>query len=285
MSDDEFQPSVSEPRDEPVTPARPGIGLRFLLLVLQIVALGLAVFLVPSGYAFQLGAYTGWAVIFGSIGLWVMLFVAKTTRGLLIFCLLAMLQAGFVALVALQFQAEDRISREVEDDANRQKQRWADGMAEFSMEPLYQMLNGERPVTLKELKKMNVLAEGGQAELLKLGSETQQWEAQAFDRISKVSHKGALEFRRGIASRQAEEDEIFITLQAIYKQDEQLTEFLIQREGHYHVTKGVFDFDSAQDSEVFRDLVANITQSNEKLSTSVQKSKEKTEQLMRPEGK
>jgi hypothetical protein len=285
MSDDELQQAVPELRDEPVVPARPSLVPRFLLLALHIVALCLALSLAPSGYAFQLGAYTGTIVIFGCIGLWVMLFVSKTTRGLLLFCLLAVVQVGFVAVVALQFQAEERIGREVEADANRQKQAWADQMAEFSLAPLYQMLNGEQPVTLEELKKTNAIAKGGEAELLKIKSESEQWEAQAFERFSKISYKGALEFRRGLESRQAEEDELLSTLQAIYLEAEQLTEFLIQREGHYHVKKGTFEFESARDSEMFNDLIANLTHSNEKLDRSLQKTKEKTEQLMQSEKK
>lgn len=281
MSEDELSIPVPELSDNPAPRKRIHARVRWLLLLLHIVVLFLAIFLAPNGYAFQLGASTGPILVFGSMGLWAVLFLAQTRRGLLSYCLLALLQVGIIASVALHYRAEDRVLREVMSDYDRQEQAWAASMNEFSMEPLYRMLNGERPVTFEELEKINALAKGGQAHLLKLRSETEQWKEQAISRVSKISARGALDVRRGMETRQAEEDDLMHALQAMYSEDEQLAEFLIQREEHYRVKDGVFEFESAKDNQTFDDRVASIAKLNEKLGTLVQNAKQKTEQLRR----
>ena len=73
--------------------------VRIALLILHIFVVFGTASLTPAGYYFQLGEYTGGAVIFGSILLWWLLFAAKTRREIVLFCSLALGQAGFVALV------------------------------------------------------------------------------------------------------------------------------------------------------------------------------------------
>ena len=86
MSDDERLSVGATPPSMNVAKKRPGIGLRILLVVLQIVGLLGALILCAAGYAFDLGATFGplvvlpWSVSWGALG------TANTMRGILIFC-------------------------------------------------------------------------------------------------------------------------------------------------------------------------------------------------------
>src|SRR3979490_1743483 len=90
--------------------------IRVALLVLHIVIVGAATSLTPGEHAFELGALTGPALLLSTIFLWVLLFCAKTRRGILLFCSLLLIQAGSVALVGLNFRAEDRVLRQVMEE-------------------------------------------------------------------------------------------------------------------------------------------------------------------------
>src|SRR6516164_1723708 len=90
--------------------------------------------------------------------------------------------------------------------------------------------------------------------LLELVSEEKQWEEQGFNRIAKVTARGARDFRRGVESRRSDEEEMLKRTQALYSEDDQLTEFLIRLYGHYrvvHEQKSAFVFDSTQDAQSF----------------------------------
>jgi hypothetical protein len=231
--------------------------------------LSVALSAIPGGYYFRLGYYFGLFMILGCMVLWTMLCFATTTRNLLIFCVLALAHAGFFAVVALRYQAEDRVLRAVAADSERQRRAWSAKVASFNMNPLYEMFGGERPVNPEELKEMNARARDGQAALLAVQSEMNQWEEQAVSRISKVSSQGAVDFRRGVESRRSEGEEVLGTIQSLFTEDEQLTQFLIQRQRHYRVARGVFEFDSAQDAQFFNDRIASITHLREKLQGQI----------------
>src|SRR6266446_4753693 len=82
--------------------------IRIALFMLHIAILVAAMSLTPPGYFFELGAFTGSILLFSSILLWWLLCSAKTRRGILLYCILALVQAGFMALVGLHFRGEDR---------------------------------------------------------------------------------------------------------------------------------------------------------------------------------
>jgi hypothetical protein len=275
---EEDQSSAGIPPSTETSSSQPGAGLRWLLLALHLAVLSLAFVSMPSDHGFQFGYYFGTIFLISTVVLWTMLYFARSTRNLLAFCLLALVQGGLIAALGLHYQAENRVLREVVADSDRQKQAWAGKMAPFSMDPLYQMLSGEEPWTLDKLKEMNAHAKGGQETLLELQVAMNGWEEQAISRISKTSSQAASDFRKGLESRKSEEDGVMKTLQALLSQDEQLTGFLIQQQGHYQVNKGVLEFDSAQDAESFNEHVGNITQLRQKLDALVQKEQEITDQ-------
>jgi hypothetical protein len=185
---------------------------------------------------------------------------------ILIFCVLVSAQAGLMVFAAIRYQTEDKVVREVVAGADQLKKQWAAKMAQYDMDPLYEMMNGSRPVTLQELNEMNAHAKGGQAALLELVSEEKQWEEQGFNRIAKVTARGARDFRRGVESRRFDEEEMLKPTQALYSEDEQLTEFLIRLYGHYRVVheKSAFVFDSNQDAQSFNELREKVTSLYEK---------------------
>jgi hypothetical protein len=67
-----------------------------------------------------------------------------------------------MVFAAIRYQAEDKVVREVVAGADELKKQWAAKMAQYDMDPLYEMMNGSRPVTLQELNEMNTRAKGGQ---------------------------------------------------------------------------------------------------------------------------
>ena len=62
--------------------------------------------------------------------------------------------------------------------------------------------------------------------------------------------------------------------QAVYSEDESLTEFLIRRQRNYRLSAGTFVFDTDQDAHWFNDKTKRITQLREQLGTLVQKEQE-----------
>jgi hypothetical protein len=281
MTEEEKQAPISIPDLDQAAakPSRPGAGIRWMLFLAQMAVMFLAFMQVPGSHAFELGYSLGWFMILSCIVLWTLLCFADTTRHLLFFCLLALGQAGFFEVIALRYQAEDRVLREVEADTERQKQVWGAQMAPYSMDALNEMLDGQRPWTLEGLNEINARAKGAQAELRQLEAESKQWEEKMVERIAKVSSQGARDFRRGADSRRAEGEEIFKTLGDLYRQDEQLTGFLIGRQGHYRVRKQSFDFDSDQDAQTFNHRIAEIRELREKLGAELQKAEETTKKL------
>ena len=156
---------------------RPGIGLRILLVVPQIVALLGALSLCAAGYAFDFRATFGPLVVLLWLVSWGALWTAHTMRGIPIFCVLVSAQAGPMAFAAIRYQAEDKLVREVVAGAEERKKQWAAKMAQYDTDLLHEMMNGSRPVALQELNEMNAPAKGGQAALRELVSAEKQRES------------------------------------------------------------------------------------------------------------
>jgi len=110
-------------------------------------------------------------------------------------------------------------------------------------------------------------------------SEEKQWEEQGFNRIAKVTARGARDFRRGVESRRSDEEEMLKQTQALYSEDDQLTEFLIRLYGHYrvvHEQKSAFVFDSTQDAQSFNE---NDRELREKVTSLYEKEQERIRQV------
>jgi hypothetical protein len=69
--------------------------------------------------------------------------------------------------------------------------------------------------------------------------------------------------------------------QALYSEDDQLTEFLIRLYGHYRVVHGksAFVFDSNQDAQSFNEMTANINELREKVTSLYEKEQERIRQV------
>src|SRR5215469_13954720 len=119
------------PPDSTVAPHQNFRGRRVDLFVLHIATLVAAISLTPAGYFFQLGEYTGAALICSSIILWFLLLSAQTQRAITVFCVLALGQAGVMALVGLHFRAEDRALRPIIKEITSKRSRWESQMGQF----------------------------------------------------------------------------------------------------------------------------------------------------------
>jgi hypothetical protein len=114
------------------------------LLLLHITIVVAAISLTPDGYYFQLGGYTGSALVLSSVILWWLLLSAKTGRAITTFCVLALGQATFMALVALHFRAEDRALRPIIEALAMERNRWESQMGSFAWTPFFEMISGKR---------------------------------------------------------------------------------------------------------------------------------------------
>src|SRR5262249_55451074 len=141
------------------------LGIRVALFVLHIVVLVAAMSLTPSGYFFQLGHYTGTILLLSSILLWGLLFSSKTGRGILLYCILALVQAGAMALVGLHFQDEDRVLQSVMSELAAKQTQWASQMEPLRMDPLFEMTSGKRQLTVEELRELQIRSRAAKQKL------------------------------------------------------------------------------------------------------------------------
>jgi len=243
---------------------------RAVLFVLHIVILAAAISLTPSDYDFRLGYYTGSILVFSSIFLWWLLFSAKTRRGICLYCILALVQAAFMAFVGLHFQAEDRLLRAIMSEFAKKRIEWASQMDQFSMDPLFEMTSGKRQVTIKELRELQTRARAAKGKLTEIQAEYMRAIAEADTSIRAVSSGAARDFRSGVESTQSESDETMKLTQDYFTQIEQLTGFLIGRQGRYSQTTNGLVFKSDEDAQVFNKQVETIAQLQEQLKSRQQ---------------
>jgi hypothetical protein len=112
------------PLDSPVVPFPDSWGrsrIRISLLVLHIGLLAAAIALTPAGYFFELGYYVGTVLLFGSIVLWFLLYSLNTRRGVLVFCALALAQAGLIAFIGMRFRTENRALQQIMAEASNER--------------------------------------------------------------------------------------------------------------------------------------------------------------------
>ncbi len=235
--------------------------IRIALFVLHIATLAAAMSLTPPGYFFELGEYTGSVLLFSSIFLWWLLCSVKTRRGILLYCILALVQAGFMALVGLHFQAEDTALRPILSEFAMKRIEWASQMEQFRMDTLFEMTSGKRQLSVEELRELQTRARAAKAKLSELQSETMRAIADAESRIAAVSSGAARDFQRGVESTRPESDETMKLMQDYFTQIEQLTGFLIDRRARYSQTTKGLVFKRDEDGQVFNkyvDIIAHL---------------------------
>jgi len=224
----------------PATPPQPNFRgrwwIRIALFVVHIViVLGALFFFLPAQYAYQFGYSYGSILIFGSIFLWGLLFVAQTRRGIFVFCGLVLAQAALFVLVGLQFQASDRawqsLRPELEKDVTAKRAEWAKMAEPYRMDALFDMTSGRRELSLTELQELQRRARDGRKKFGELRSDMERFTADQERRIAAVDSQAAREFRLGVESTRQVSDEQMKLIQDSLTEREQLVVFLIDRYG------------------------------------------------------
>jgi hypothetical protein len=252
---------------------------RIALFVLHITMLVAAIALTPGGYAYQLGVNTGAVLVFGTPVLWLVLYAARTRKIVLVFCALALAQAGFIAFVALGFRAEEAALQQIVADLAQRRKEWEAQMGQFRMDPLFEMASGKRQLSGKELLELQMQARGAKAKAQELQSEATRWLAQAENRLAAVSRGAAHNFRRGVESRRPESDKAMKVTQDYFTEIEQLTGFLIERQRRYRVTTEGLVFDRDGDAQAFNEKLDKVARLQEQLNSFHQKAQEALRQL------
>jgi hypothetical protein len=228
------------------------------LLLLHITIVVAAISLTPDGYYFQLGGYTGSALVLSSVILWWLLLSAKTGRAITTFCVLALGQATFMALVALHFRAEDRALRPIIEALAMERNRWESQIGEFRMDPLFEMISGKRTLSVVELQEMQSRAQAGKAKISEVQSEVMRWVAEGERRMGGVSSGAARDFRSGFESTQPAFEEQVKEMEDYFTATDQLAEFLIHRQGKYSQTSSGLVFTRNEDAETFNKQIDAI---------------------------
>jgi hypothetical protein len=233
------------------------------LLVFHITVVVAAMSLTPDGYYFQLGEYTGAALIFSSVILWCFLFSAKTRRAITIFCVLAVGQAGCIALVALHFRAEDKALKPIFEEIAMKRSQWESQIGQFRMDPLFEMISGKSRLSVAELRGLQTRARTGKAKIAEVQSEVIRSVAEAERRIGRVSPGAARDFQRGFESTRSASEEQMKLMQDYFTATDQLAEFLIHRQRQYSQTPQGLVFARDGDAEAFNkqlDAIAHLQQ-------------------------
>ncbi|HEY6267943.1 MAG TPA: hypothetical protein VIX11_06580 [Candidatus Acidoferrum sp.] len=258
------------PPDSAVAPAPDFRGrwwIRIALFVLHIAILVAAMSLTPPGYFFELGAFTGSILLFSSILLWGLLCSVKTRREILLYCVLALVQAGFMALVGLHFRAEDRALQPIMNELAIRRIEWASQMEPFRMDTLFEMTSGKRQLSVEELRELQTRARAAKAKLSELQSEAMRAIAEAESRLAAVSSGAARDFRRGVESTRPESDETMKLMQDYFAEIEQLTGLLIDQQGRYSQTTNGLVFTRDEDAQAFNKQLDTIARLQEQLNS------------------
>lgn len=233
--------------------------VRIVLLILHIVAVFGAGSLTPDGYYVQLGAYTGSVVLFGSILLWCLLFATKTRLGIVLFCCLALGQAGFVSLVGLQLRAEDRVSQSIGEEITIKRREWAAKLNVSRMDPLFEMTSGKRKLSIAQLRELRIQARDGKAQVDMVESDVIRTRAAAERRLASVSARAAQNFRLGVESAKQVYEQEMESTKDYFTECEQLAGFLIDRQGRYSQTKEGMRFNKPEDVQSFNDQIKKVS--------------------------
>jgi hypothetical protein len=270
------------PPDSTVVPIRDSWGgawIRIVLVVLHVAMLAAAIALTPAGYFFELGYYVGTVLLFGSIFLWFLLYSLNTRRGVLVFCALALTQAGLIAFIGMRFRTENRAVQKIMAEAIQQRKEWETQMRPFSMDPLFEMCSGKRQLSSEELQELHTRARAAETKLNDLESAEIHWVAEIEIRVAAVSPGAARDFRAGVDSSQPESNKIMKLTRDYFTEIEWLTEFLIQRQRRYRVTSQGLVFDRAEDAKAFNEKIDAVARLQEQLNECTRKAEEALRQL------
>jgi len=252
------QVNAADPTTAPVPDFRGHCVVRITLLILHMVALIAAGSLTPAGYYFRLGEYTGGLVVFGCFILWCLLFAAKTRRGIALFCGLALGQAGFVALVGLHLQTEDRAGKSIGEEVAAKRLEWASQLNLSRMDPLFEMTSGKRNLNITELRELKIRARDGEAQVDLVGSDVIRSRADMERRLSAVSAGAAQDFRLGVESNKQLYEQEMRLVKELFTECENLVAFLIDRQGQYSQTPQGLRFNRAEDVQLFNGKIDAI---------------------------
>ena len=241
--------------------------IRVALLVCHVTVVVAAMSLTPDGYYFQLGEYTGPVLISTSLILWCFLFLAKTRREITIICVLALGQAGCIALVALHFRAEDKALKPIFEEITMQRSQWESEIGKFRMDPLFEMISGKTRLSVAELRELQTQARAGKAKIAEVQSEAVRSVAEAERRIERVSPAAARDFQRGFESTRPASEELMKLVQDYFTATDQLAEFLIHRQNQYSQTPQGLVFTRDEDAEAFNKQLDAITHLQEQISS------------------
>ena len=245
---------------------------RLVLLLFHVTIVVAAISLTPDGYYFQLGQYTGFALVLSSVILWWLLLSAKTRRAITIFCVLALGQATFMALVALHFRAEERALRPIIEELTMERNRWESQIGQFPMDPLFEMISGKRTLSVVELREIQTRAQAGKAKISEVQSDVIRSVAEAERRMGGLSSGAARDFRSGFESTQPAFEEQMKDMQDYFSASDQLAEFLIHRQGKYSQTPDGLVFTRNEDTETFNkqfDAIAHLQEQINSVRRSV----------------
>jgi hypothetical protein len=268
--------------DSPVVPFPDSWGrarIRIALLVLHIAMLAAAIALTPAGYAFELGHYSGSVLLFGSLCLWFLLYFVRTRKEILLFCALALTQAGFMAFIGMRFRTENRALQQIMAELVQRRKESEAQMRPFSMAPLFEMLLGKRHLSGEELQELHTRARAAETKANELESGGMRWIAEAESRLAAVSPGAARDFEAGVDSSQPESNKIMKLTRDYFTEIEQLTGFLIERQRRYRVTTEGLVFDRTEDAQAFNEKIDAIMRLREQLNVSNRKAEEALPQL------
>lgn len=241
--------------------------IRVALLVLHITVVVAAMALTPDGYYFQLGEYTGPALICTSVILWCFLFSAKSRRAITIIGVLAVGQAGCIALVALNFRAEDKALKPIFKEIAMQQSQWGSEIGKFRMDPLFEMISGKTRLSIAELRELQTRARTGKEKIAEVQAEAIRSVAEAERRIGRVSPRAAQDFQRGFESTRPASEEQMKLVQDYFAATDQLAEFLIRRQRQYSQTPQGLVFTRDEDAEAFNKQLDAIAHLQEQINS------------------
>jgi hypothetical protein len=270
------------PLDSPVVPFRDSWGgawIRIVLVVLHVAMLAAAIALTPAGYFFELGYYVGTVLFFGSIFLWFLLYSLNTRRGVLVFCALALTQAGLIAFIGMRFRTENRAVQLIMAEAIQQRKEWETQIRPFSMDPLFEMCSGKRQLSSEELQELHTRARAAETKLNDLELAEIPWVAEIEIRVAAVSPGAARDFRAGVDSSQPESNKIMKLTRDYFIEIKLLTGFLIERQSQYRVTSEGLVFDRAEDAHAFNEKIDAVARLQEQLNDCNRKAEEAFRQL------
>jgi hypothetical protein len=262
-------PEIVAAGDSPAAPQPNFQGrwwIRVALLVLHIAIVGAATSLTPGEHAFEFGASTGPVLLISSIFLWVLLFAATTRRGIFLFCILALVQAGFMALVGLHFQAEDRVLRPIMEEFAAKRYEWASQMEPFRMDALFEMTSGKRQLSTRQLQELQSRAQDGKAKVGELEADLLRSTADAERRIAAVSSREARNFRLGVESTRPVVEQQLRLMKDYFTETGQLAGFLIDRYGEYAQTSQGLKFNRPEDAQSLNNRLNSIAHLQEQVA-------------------